>query len=104
MTKQTPHMKTTDAQTKNNCSRETALEQVFAYSNFDVKFCIVINPFMLNGPFYLNSLDRSISKRRGIRLFFITIFIKKNLYLNANSVDPNQTPRSATFDLGLHCL
>ena len=24
--------------------------------------------------------------------------------LNANSVDPNQTPRSVAADLGLHCL
>ena len=24
--------------------------------------------------------------------------------LNANSVDPDQTPRSAASDLGLHCL
>ena len=24
--------------------------------------------------------------------------------LNANGVDPNQTPRSAASDLGLHCL
>ena len=26
------------------------------------------------------------------------------LILNANSVDPDQTPRSAASDLGLHCL
>ena len=24
--------------------------------------------------------------------------------LNANSIDPDQTPRSAASDLGLHCL
>ena len=24
--------------------------------------------------------------------------------LNANNVDPDQTPRSVTSDLGLHCL
>ena len=28
----------------------------------------------------------------------------KCLYLNANSVDPDQTPRSVASDLGLHCL
>ena len=28
----------------------------------------------------------------------------KCMHLNANSVDPDQTPRSAASDLGLHCL
>ena len=32
-------------------------------------------------------------------MFFIEI-----LELNANSVDPDQTPRSAASDLGLRCL
>ena len=31
-------------------------------------------------------------------------YIKKNPVVNANSVDADQTPRSATSDLGLHCL
>ena len=33
----------------------------------------------------------------------IPCFIEIPLF-NANSVDPNQTPRSAASDLGLHCL
>ena len=32
------------------------------------------------------------------------MFCRNFLYLNANSVDPDQTPRSAASDLGLHCL
>ena len=28
----------------------------------------------------------------------------RNSELNANSVDPDQTPRIAASDLGLHCL
>ena len=47
----------------------------------------LINPF--SGIFYLNFLDRSIC--------YILEF-------NANSVDPDQTPRSAASDPGLHCL
>ena len=32
-------------------------------------------------------------------------FIEIHIHvLNANNADPNQTPRSAAFDLGLHCL
>ena len=34
-----------------------------------------INPFMPNGLFYLNSLDRSISYIRGLWLVFFIIFI-----------------------------
>ena len=58
---------------------------------------------MPNGFLYLNSLARSISNRRvsGLVLlpYFIDIFV-----FNADSIDPNQTPRSVASDLGLHCL
>ena len=60
-----------------------------------------INPFMQNGPF----CDRSISNIRGVGMdFIITMKHKKNSELNANSVDPDQTLRSAASNLGLHCL
>ena len=56
------------------------------------------------GFFFLNSLDRSISYIRSVWLaFIITMFVEIS-ELNANSVDPDQTPRSVAFDLGLHCL
>ena len=43
--------------------------------------------------FYHNSLDRSISNRRSVRLvFIITTFFLNNPILVANSVDPDQTP------------
>ena len=65
-----------------------------------------INPFIQNGLFYLNSLDQPISNIKGIWLFFIiTRFqVIKIPVFNANSVDPDQTRRSAASDLGLHCL
>ena len=58
------------------------------------------NPFMLNGFFYLHSLDRPISIRRGVWL----VFIITNSVFNANSVDSDQMTHSAASDLCLHCL
>ena len=59
---------------------------------------------MPNRLFYLHSSDPSISNIRGVWLVFIITIFYKNSVLNANSVDPGQTPRSAASDLGLHCL
>ena len=60
---------------------------------------------MPSGIFYLMSLDRSVSHIRDVRLLFIIIiFCLEISELNANSEDPDQTPRSAASDLGLHCL
>ena len=80
---------------------------------------IDVNPFTASGLFYHNSLDRSISKSR-VPVFFIIIIITMFFFffffffffmflleitvVNANNVDPDQTPRSAASDLGLHCL
>ena len=38
-----------------------------------------------------------------VSFFLLPCFIGVS-ELNANSVDPDQTPRSAASDLGLHCL
>ena len=57
---------------------------------------------MPSGLFYINFLTRSILYIWGVWLLllcFIAIPV-----VNANSVDPGQTPRSAASDLGLHCL
>ena len=65
-----------------------------------------LNPFMPSGLFYLNSLDRSISYIKGSWLVFfllLSCFVEMS-EPNANSADPNQTPRSVASDLGLHCL
>ena len=65
-----------------------------------------VNPFMPNGPFYFNALDRSISKRKGLWsgfFFILPRFIEMHVF-NANSVDHDQTPHIAASDLGLHCL
>ena len=37
-----------------------------------------------------------------MNVFILLHFPQK--FLLANSVDPDQTPRSAAFELGLHCL
>ena len=64
-----------------------------------------LTSFIASGFFYLNSLDLFISSKRGVWLVFtITMFYKKNHEFNANSADPDQTPRSVASDLGLHCL
>ena len=61
--------------------------------------------FMPSGLSYLNFLEKSISNGRGVWIvsFICPCFIEIPV-LNANSVDPDQTPRSVASDLGLHCL
>ena len=55
--------------------------------------------------FYLNSSDGSIFNILGYLVSFhynhVCIEIPE---INANSVDPDQTPHSAMSGLGLHCL
>ena len=63
-----------------------------------------INPFMPSGLFYINSLDRSISYIRSLVDFHYHYAFLVIPVVNAYSVDPDQTPRSAASDLGLHCL
>ena len=59
---------------------------------------------MPSGLFYLKSLDRSISYIRGVWLVLLLSLFVEISELSANSVDPDQTPRSAASDLGIHCL
>ena len=64
-------------------------------------------PFMPSGLFKLNTSDRSTSNIKSVWLVFYYYHVnrkKKNYVFNANSVDPDQTPRSAASDLSLHCL
>ena len=59
---------------------------------------------MPSGLFYRYTLNQSISNKKGVRLAFIfPRFIQDPVHI-ANSEDPDQTPRSAASDLGLHCL
>ena len=51
-----------------------------------------------------NSLDGSISSRSGVLLVLQLLCVAYIPVCYANSVDPDQTPRSAASDLGLHCL
>ena len=52
-------------------------------------------------------MDRSIFNRRGVWFVYTCVlwpcFIEISVF-NANSVDPDQTPRFAASDLGPHCL
>ena len=60
---------------------------------------------MPNGFFYLNSLNQSISSLKGCLVSFYYYHVySKILVINANNVDPDQTPRPAASDLSLHCL
>ena len=64
----------------------------------------ILNPFMLSGLFYLESLDKSISNIRGVWLVFLLPRYTEIPVLIANSVDADQTPQNAASDLDLHCL
>ena len=59
---------------------------------------------MPSGLLYLHSPDWSISNIRGVWLVLLLSCFKQIPVFNANNVDPDQTPRSAASDLGLHCL
>ena len=63
-----------------------------------------LNPFMPNGLSHLNSFDRFISYTRGVSLVFVISCFEEISKLNANSLDPDQTPHIAASDLGLRCL
>ena len=63
-----------------------------------------INPFMPNGFLYLYSSDWSISNIRGVWVvLLLQCFIEIPVF-NTNSVDPDQVPRTAASELGLHFL
>ena len=57
-----------------------------------MRYRFSFKPFMPRGLLYLKSLDRSISNRRGIWLFFLLLpcFVEIPVH-NSNSVNPDQT-------------
>ena len=59
---------------------------------------------MPNEISYLRVLDWSISNRRDVWLVLLVPCFKEIPVFNANSLDPDQTPRSAASDLDLDCL
>ena len=64
-----------------------------------------IYQFMPSGLFYLNYLDRSISYIRGLSAWLsLLLCVVEISELNANSVDPDQTPCSAASDQGQNHL
>ena len=58
---------------------------------------------MPSGLFFCSSLDRFIFNRRR-SCFVLLPYLKEIHVFNANSVDPDQTLRSAASDLSLNCL
>ena len=62
-----------------------------------------LNPLKASGFVYI-TLDRFISSIRSLWFNFIVTMFYSNSCLNANGVDPDQSPRSAASDLGLPCL
>ena len=56
---------------------------------------------MPSGFFYLNSLDRFISSKKGVWLVLLLPCFTGILILAANSVDPDQTPRYAIFHISV---
>ena len=69
-----------------------------------IREALRFNPFMPSELFHLNSVDRSISSRRGVQLVFNIRIFYRDCLLNANSVDSDQTLKNAVSNLGLHCL
>ena len=59
---------------------------------------------MPSGLFCRNSLDWSISNKLDVWLVLLLPCFIEIPVLNANGVVPDQTPRFAASDLGLHCL
>ena len=75
---------------------------------FSTKCCfaksfLVINPSMPSELFFLNSLDRFISYI-GCLVSFLSPYSVGISELNANRLDPDQTPPSAASDQDLRCL
>ena len=65
---------------------------------------VFLNLYLPNGLSHPYQLDESILHLRGVwcNFSFLSYFWWK--FMLANSVDLDQTPRSAATDLGLHCL
>ena len=64
----------------------------------------LFNQFMLSGLFHINYLDKYISNIRSVWLVSLLPCFIAVPVLNADRVDPDQTPHSVAFDLGLFCL
>ena len=73
-------------------------------TNIPVNSQYLINLFLPIGLFYLMSLDRFISNRRGVWLVLLLSYFLEISELKASSVVSDQTPRSAASDQELHCL
>ena len=73
------------------------MKRLFVFGNYE------INPFMASGPFYLNFGQAHFLYKWCLDSFNNFFFVEIS-DSNANSADPDQTPRSAASDLGLHSL
>ena len=77
---------------------------IYVFLVSEVVFTEFINPYVPSRFFYFNSLHDFISYIRGVWLVFIIAMFVEISGLNADSVDPDQTSRSAASDLDLLCL
>ena len=64
----------------------------------------MFNPFKPNGIFHSCQLEQFITVLRVVEWYFSFLFNSLYNSLKVNSRDPDQTPRSAASDLGMHCL
>ena len=72
--------------------------------NFGLSGCNRVNPFMPSGLFYLCKLCEHIHYSSGVwYIYFLLSFIEV-VNFNANTVGPDQTPRSEASDLGMYCF
>ena len=62
------------------------------------------NPYLPSELVHPYQLDKSISKFMGVRCIFSFLYYFEYKFMQANSEDPDQTPRSAASNLGLYCL
>ena len=85
-----------DKRDRSDCAYAQADE-----SSLGAHFTRNINP---SGFFYLNSLDRPFPVKGVSGLFLLLRWFTEIPVLNANSIGPDQTPRFAASDQGLHCL
>ena len=72
--------------------------------NIILHILLTFNTHLLSGLFHPYQMDESISSFKGVWCTFSFLFCFEWIFLLANSEDPEQTPRSAASDLGLHCL
>ena len=63
----------------------------------------LVNPFMPSGLFLPYGFGQVHFLYKGCLIIYISLCFVEISELKINRIDPDQTPPSATSDLGLHC-